>query len=50
MTARNSIRASALGSYFGVGYNDPLVQLENDMGNEEIIFSTEFEDEYEFFH
>lgn len=39
MTARNSIRASALGSYFGVGYNDPLVQLENDMGNEEIIFS-----------
>lgn len=36
--ARNSIRASALGSYFGVGYNEPLEQLENDMGNEEITF------------
>lgn len=36
---RTTVTASALGSYFGVGYNDPLVQLENDMGGEEITFA-----------
>ncbi len=44
---RNSVRASALGSYFGVGYNDPLVQLENDFGNEEITFFQAQEDAME---
>lgn len=38
MSARNSVTASTLGSYFGVGYNKPLEQLGYDKGEDEIHF------------
>lgn len=47
MQPRDSIRASALGSYFGVGYAKPLEQLAYDMGTEEVYFMPVQEDAME---
>jgi predicted phage-related endonuclease len=40
---RNTVIASSLGSYFGVGFNDPLTQLEMDLGEREVVFDKDSE-------
>ncbi len=44
---RTTVSASSLGSYFGVGFNDPLKQLMIDMGEMENDFDEEAEDRME---
>lgn len=41
---RTYVRPSSLGSYFGVGFNDPYTQLQIDMGEIEETFDDEAED------
>ncbi len=40
---RNTVIASSLGSYFGVGFNDPITQLEMDLGEREVVFDKDSE-------
>ncbi len=44
---RNTVSASSLGSYFGVGFNDPAKQLMIDMGEIENDFDEEAEERME---
>lgn len=43
-TKRTYVRPSSLGSYFGVGFNDPFTQLQIDMGDIEETFDEDAED------